>query len=550
MFMQLIRKLPDLNTYIHAIDNLIPDDDHRRVAALERYQIFNDLHEPVFERICEMACSLFNVPIAHVSFLDATTELVKANAGLGEEVFRVPRTISLCAIAVLNEEVTVIPDALKDERLAGHPYVYGEFGLRFYAGAPIRSKDGFIVGTMCLVGREVMHLSEKEINLLKKLAEIVSEQLELRLQNLENEFTQKAANSKLFDSEQRLVSILDTMADGVCIVDANGRATYINHMAEHIFGVDLEGMQHRGYNDQLWVNVHLDGTVIKEEEHPMYIMLKTALPVYDQEIGISREGKETFYISVNVAPLFNELHELSGGVCTFMDVTARRKLMKEKDNFISIASHELKTPITSLMASLQLMEKIKGNLSSPMFPKLIEQANKSMDKLNGLVANLLNVNNIQQGQLSLHKTTFTIAEMLDECFNHLRLASAYQVIITGDREQRLYADEHRIQQVVVNLVNNAVKYAPESKTIEINISRQDDLARIAVSDQGQGVSADKIPHLFDRYYRADYKGLHYSGLGLGLYIGADIIRKHGGEIGVESTSGQGATFWFTIPLSS
>jgi len=133
--------------------------------------------------------------------------------------------------------------------------------------------------------------------------------------------------------------------------------------------------------------------------------------------------------------------------------------------------------------------------------------------------------------------------------NHLRLASAYQVIITGDREQQLYADEHRIQHVVVNLVNNAVKYAPESKTIEINISRQDDLARISVSDQGQGVSAEKIPHLFDRYYRADYKGLHYSGLGLGLYIGADIIRKHGGEIGVESTSGQGATFWFTIPLS-
>ncbi|KQR70148.1 ATP-binding protein [Pedobacter sp. Leaf176] len=537
-----------MNTYSHSIHNLIPGDDQQRVKALERYQIFNELPEPVFDRICELACTMFQLPIAHISFLDATTELVKSSVGLGNEVISVPRTTSLCAIAVLNNSLTVIPDATKDDRIVGHPYVYGEFGLRFYAGAPIRSRDGHMVGTMCLLDRKVRTLSERETEILIQLAGVVSEQLELRLQNLENELEQKAANSKLFESEQRLVSTLDTMADGVCIVDAAGNTTYINHMAQRIFGVDLESMRQRKYNDEKWLNVHLDGRIMQEEEHPLYIMLKSAIPLYDQEIGISRPGEEILYISVNLAPLFNEQHELSGGVCTFTDVTARRKLMKEKDEFISIASHELKTPITSLKGSLQLMDRIKSDLSSPVFPKLIDQANKSMDKLNELVVNLLHANNIAAGELKLVKTTFTIDEVIDQCCDQVRLSGVYQILITGDRNLQLHADEHRIEQVVVNLVDNAIKYAPESKVVEINITRCDDMVRISVTDQGVGVASEKIPHLFDRYYRAGYKGLHYSGLGLGLYISAGIIRKHGGEIGVESTKGQGATFWFTIPL--
>lgn len=537
-----------MNTYKHAIENLLPDNDEQRVAALRRYQIFNDEREPVFDSICELACNMFNVPIAHISFLNEDSELVKSSVGLGEQLIVVDRSMSLCAITVLNGASTVIPNALLDERLAGHPYVYGEFGLRAYAGAPILTNDGYIVGTMCLVSREVRDFSGHEVGLLEGLANIVAEQLELRLENLEYNAQQKSIQNRLMASEARLRCILDTMADGVCIVDAKGTASYINHMAEQIFGVNLLQMQSRSYNDALWINLRLDGSVLPPEEHPMYIMLKTGAPVYDREIGISKPEKDTFYISVNAVPLFSEEHELTGGICTFIDVTAQRKLMKEKDDFISIASHELKTPITSLGASLQLMQKMKDNLASPMLPKLIEQANSSMERLNGLVGNLLDANSINIGALRLNNKVFNIYEMTDECCQQLRLAGEYRLMITGDRSLQMYADQERISQVVVNLINNAVKYAPESKLIEINISTQDEMAKISVADQGKGIDAEKIPHLFDRYYRADYKSLHYSGLGLGLYISADIIRRHGGEIGVDSVQGQGACFWFTAPL--
>ncbi|MGQ7856514.1 ATP-binding protein [Pedobacter sp. WC2501] len=538
-----------MNTYKHAIDNLFPDNDEQRVAALRRYQVFNDEPEPVFDRICELACNMFNVSIAHISFLDEENELVKSSMGLGEQVIKVDRSISLCAITVLNGSSTVIPNALLDERLAGHPYVYGEFGLRAYAGAPILSNDGYIVGTMCLVSRVVRDFTGHEVSLLEGLARIVNEQLELRLENLEYNNQQKSIQDRLIASEARLRCILDTMADGVCIVNENGTTTYINQMAEQIFGVNLLQMQSRSYNDSLWINLRLDGSALPIDEHPMYTMLKTGAPVYDREIGVARPGKNTFYISVNAVPLFSDQNELSGGVCTFIDVTARRKLMKEKDDFISIASHELKTPITSLGASLQLMKKMKDNLASPILPKLIEQANKSMERLNSLVGSLLDVNNINIGALRLNKKAFIIYEMIDECCQQLRLAGEYRLKITGDCSLRMYADQERISQVVVNLINNAVKYAPESRVIKINISIQDGMAKISVEDQGRGIDIEKIPHLFDRYYRADYKSLHYSGLGLGLYISADIIRRHGGEIGVDSVPGQGACFWFTAPLS-
>ncbi|WP_316829676.1 ATP-binding protein [Pedobacter aquatilis] len=538
----------EVDMYKHAIANHIPDNDAARVATLGRYQVFNNEPEPLFEKICALACSMFNVRIAHISFLDANNELIKANVGLDERLFLVDRSLSLCALTVLNESITLIPDTFEDDRLIGHPYIYGDFSLRFYAGVPIFSNDGFVIGTICIIDKVPRTLNAIEIEQLISLAGIVTEQLEMRLENIENTATLKAANARLFESEQRLVGILDTMADGVCIVDAKGKTVYINQMAQHIFEVTLEDMQSRKYNDALWQNVNLDGSILPIEAHPMYIMLNTSLPVFDQEIGILRPGRDVLYISVNAAPLFNEFNELSGGVCTFIDVTTRRNLMNEKDDFISIASHELKTPITTLRASLQLMEKIRDDFASPRFSKLIDQANRSMDKLNGLVLNLLDVNSISAGQLQLHKTVFKLADMISDCCNHIGLEGAYEIRTTGDLTLQVEADEHRINQVVVNLVNNAIKYAPESKVVDIHLSKVGDFARIAVQDQGKGVSSEKIPHLFDRYYRSEYKELHYSGLGLGLFISADIVRKHGGEIGVQSEKGAGANFWFTIPL--
>lgn len=359
---------------------------------------------------------------------------------------------------------------------------------------------------------------------------------------------QVLARKKLEENEQRLQGILDTMAEGVVIVDAEARPTYANDMAQRIMGMDETAFLDRRYNDAKWQNERVDGTPLSMVDHPIYVVLRTSMPVYDQEIAIVQPDKEKIYISINAAPLINKDGQLTGGILTFTDVTNRRKLMQQKDDFISVASHELKTPVTALKASLQLLERMQDKEASAMSRKLVEQANRSLNKLNDLIGSLLNVNRISQGRFPIHKTTFKIADLINDCCQHIRSAGTHDIILKDDLETEISADEQLLDQVIVNFVNNAVKYAPDSKDIIIEVHATPTQVRVAVHDQGPGIPAEKTKHLFERYYQADQGSRHFNGLGLGLYIAAEIIEKHGGQIGVDSEPGQGSTFWFTLPV--
>jgi PAS domain S-box-containing protein len=244
---------------------------------------------------------------------------------------------------------------------------------------------------------------------------------------------------------------------------------------------------------------------------------------------------------------YNERGERIRLLGTVLDITEYKRLQQQKDDFISIASHELKTPITSLKASLQLLERMKAN-PTPLLPKLIEQSSKSMSKISELVEDLLNVSRMNEGKIKLNKKPFVIAEMLANSCAHIRQEGKYELIVEGEKTLEVIADEHRIEQVIVNFVNNAVKYAPNFRQIFISVEKVGNVAKIAVTDKGPGIAPDKLPHLFDRYYRADETGAQVSGLGLGLYISSEIIHRHGGEIGVDSELGKGSAFWFTLPL--
>jgi PAS domain S-box-containing protein len=232
---------------------------------------------------------------------------------------------------------------------------------------------------------------------------------------------------------------------------------------------------------------------------------------------------------------------------TVQDITQRKQEEQRKDDFISIASHELKTPITSLKATLQILNRMKEDPSASLLPKLIDQANKSTGKIVNLVDDLLHSSRTASGQLHLNKTSFFVVDLMFECSSHIQSTGKHELIIKGDKQLKIFADEHRINQVVVNILGNAAKYAPDSKEIFLLVETLGDCIKVSVKDHGPGISQDKIPHLFNRYYRADDGGSQYSGLGLGLYISAEIVKRHGGEIGVESELGEGTTFWFTLP---
>lgn len=232
---------------------------------------------------------------------------------------------------------------------------------------------------------------------------------------------------------------------------------------------------------------------------------------------------------------------------TITDITRDKLVERHKDDFISIASHELKTPITSLKTSLQLLDRQKNDLAEQT-QTLITLANKSVNKIVLLVDDLLNAGKTYKDQLELKKTTFNLYKLIEECSDNLRIEGATHIILTGQQDIEINADAERIERVMINLLTNAVKYAPESREIIVTIEQLASDAKVSVKDQGPGIPEEKLSLLFDRYYQANSDERQYSGLGLGLFISAEIIRKHGGTIGVDSTSGAGATFWFTIPL--
>jgi len=270
--------------------------------------------------------------------------------------------------------------------------------------------------------------------------------------------------------------------------------------------------------------------------------------IYKTEYPIKWRDGSIHWIEAHGRPRYDNNGVADRMVGMTADITEKKMFDQRKDDFLSIASHELKTPLTILKASIQLLDRLKDKPFSETHSKLLDQSAKSVDTMVTLIDELLNMRRMNEDQLKLEKTKFNLFHMLSNSCNHIRMEGKYNLIIQADKNIEVSADENRIEQVVINFVNNAVKYASHSKDILINTELLKDEVKISVKDFGEGIEAKILPHLFDRYFRADHSGKTYSGLGLGLYICAEIIRKHDGKIGAESKIGEGSTFWFTLPL--
>lgn len=228
----------------------------------------------------------------------------------------------------------------------------------------------------------------------------------------------------------------------------------------------------------------------------------------------------------------------------------QRDLPINNKEFQNIASHELKMPLTSLKASLQLLGRIfKNDPFSEKASFLLSKANRNVAKLDSLIPDLLNLPKAHEGKLRLNKSLISLSEIIANFFKQSHFLATHEIIVTNSLEVKLNADAERLEQVLINFVDNAIRYAPSSQEIFITVEKKDDMVKVFVKDNGPGIAAEKIPFLFDRFFRIKPLNTNCSGLGLGLYISAEIIKAHQGNIGVESEAGKGSTFWFTIPLN-
>ncbi|KGE12624.1 sensor histidine kinase [Sphingobacterium deserti] len=222
-----------------------------------------------------------------------------------------------------------------------------------------------------------------------------------------------------------------------------------------------------------------------------------------------------------------------------------------KMDFLGIVSHELKSPLTSLSGYIQILQSRSRKLQDESFANLLGSAARQNARMRGLIEGFLDVARIGEGKLSLKLVSFDTAVLLRN------IQQTYQETIDSHSLQfsdlasiNLEADQDKIEQVIVNLVNNAIKYSPSGTTITIEARNADDHFCIRVADQGPGISVENQQKLFSRFFRIENEQTELvSGFGIGLYICREIISLHGGEIGIESELGNGSTFFFKLPIT-
>ena len=231
-----------------------------------------------------------------------------------------------------------------------------------------------------------------------------------------------------------------------------------------------------------------------------------------------------------------------------VDIHDHKTKEQVKDEFISIASHELKTPLTTAKAYIELvkinMEKTKnGNLL------YIQKAGESINRLNDLIGELLDVNKIKSGKLDLRISKFDFNEMISSSIEGIQLITPdHKIILTGAVKEWVTADRERLQQVFLNLLTNAVKYSPNTDKVFVNIVQENSEVKVSVIDSGIGILKENISKIFTMYYREEGRALQFQGLGIGLSISHEIIQRHKGKIWVDSEVDKGSTFSFTFPI--
>lgn len=224
--------------------------------------------------------------------------------------------------------------------------------------------------------------------------------------------------------------------------------------------------------------------------------------------------------------------------------------LKKQEEIISIASHELKSPITSAKLLLSLLEKLTKNEENQRLLELVQKAEIQIDRLIELVNNLQDMAALQDGNLSLKKEAFDFSNLLNNCTDTFRMQNTvHEIQINTLSEIKICADAARIEQVLINFISNAIKYSPEGGCINIDVETTAETLKVMVTDAGIGVPEADLPYVFDCYFRSQQSVKNIKGSGLGLYICKQIIVQHQGEIGAISKENEGSTFWFSLPIN-
>src|SRR6186713_463399 len=336
------------------------------------------------------------------------------------------------------------------------------------------------------------------------------------------------------------------LADNIPVIiwtsGIDGKLDYVNRRWVEYTGFDVEESKTKQgellHPDDLERNITEWQTAIKEKRK------------YEGEFRLKRttDGAYRWHHSQAI-PFKDEHGNITAWIGTNIDVDDQKKELEKKDEFIGVASHELKTPLTSLKGYIQLME-FQDNLSEAA-KIYVTKATSSINKLQHLIDELLDASKIKAGKFKFQKHEFNLTELVSLCVeNSTYMYPAYKINMELQDDIMVYGNDERIEQVLMNLINNAVKYSPNKKEITIRAEKNKDSAIVSVIDFGIGMLNSDQDMVFERFYRANHHESTMPGLGMGLYISSEIIKEHNGEINVRSKLNEGSVFSFSLPLTT
>jgi signal transduction histidine kinase len=348
----------------------------------------------------------------------------------------------------------------------------------------------------------------------------------------------KQAQSELKERVQELRSTLETLPQIAFTARANGEIEFVN---QHWFTYSA--------SDSDFPESHPEDTSI-EDKWKEAVELGRHVNV---EVRIKKLADGEYCYHLLRATPIKEGDHIVKWVGTFTDIEEQKKAERRKDEFLSIASHELKTPLTSIKAYMQLLERSMMADHAEEVPesaRYLRRTQTQLDKLQNLIVDLLDISKIESGKMAFNKKEFDFAPLIESTIDITRQTNPdYTIYLRGEHQVKIIGDDTRIEQVLVNYLTNAIKYSPNNKIVEVNTElTPDDCLKVTIKDKGVGIPGEKIDDVFKKFYRVEENSHRFQGLGIGLYICSEIIRRHNGTFGVTSQEGIGSEFYFTLPI--
>jgi len=349
--------------------------------------------------------------------------------------------------------------------------------------------------------------------------------------------------------KRRLDAILEYSGDGALILDSAGRITVFNRALSRLIGWSAAEVMGRPHDEVIIWATHPKGMTLAEAEvngwpfrgeHTLYV-----------EGDLRRKDGGKAYVAITYAPLFDREGHLVNVIANVRDMSRIREAEELKSTFISIISHELKTPVSLIKGYASTLRRGDARWDTETLRESLAVIEEESDRLNELINNLLDASRLQTGALKLEMGEVRLDQLARSAIAKFRTQTNRHTltadfppdfpVVTGDPE--------RLSQVLNNLINNAIKYSPNGGQVRVSGRVERDQVIVSVSDEGIGIGPADQERIFERFYRADSALTRRTqGTGLGLYLSKAIIEAHGGRIWVESAPGRGATFSFSLPL--